>query len=99
MQVAREECWAGWDTMTSRPGTQCLRLHQAFNAMQSAALTKGQHVVPDTTGTVGPVAAHKALPHLHRQGTVFQAAPALGPHKPGTEATSRDTSASHTGKV
>ena len=75
----------------SGPGTQGLRPHQTLDTVQSAALAQGHHIVPNPASTVGPVAAHKALPHLGCQRLVFQAAPAARPHQPRIEAASRDT--------
>lgn len=45
--------------------------HQPLDPMLSARPAFGQHVVPDTAGTIGPVAGHEACPDPGAQTLVL----------------------------
>jgi len=63
----------------SWPGPQRLQPHALLNAMQAAALTQRQHVMPNAARAVGPVAAHEAGMNLTTKDFIIEAALAAGP--------------------
>ena len=64
---------------------QGLQAHQALDTVQTTVMTQGQHVTPDATGSIGPVATQETLAHQISDQLICLTALASGSAAPGIE--------------